>query len=107
MQPIAIVKHRYVVQHILLCFESRLVIAPMDSLLLQTSEEALGHSAEYPSNHFCDSYCRQNRGLSVIAGSLPSTGGYLLAPVTERRYLETHVHPQIGAPLSSGITCWH
>ena len=41
MQPIAVVEHGYIIQHILLCFESGLIITPVDSLLLQAPEEAL------------------------------------------------------------------
>jgi hypothetical protein len=40
MQSIAVIKHGYVIQHILLRFESSLVIPPMDSFLLQAPEEA-------------------------------------------------------------------
>jgi len=40
MQPLAVVKHGYVVQHILLCFEPSLVITPVDTLLLQAPKEA-------------------------------------------------------------------
>jgi hypothetical protein len=38
LQPIAVVKHGYVVQQLLLRSEPRLVMPPMDSLLLQTSD---------------------------------------------------------------------
>jgi len=41
MQPIAVVKHGYVVQHILLRVNSGLVIPPVDSFLFQASEETL------------------------------------------------------------------
>ena len=39
MQSIAVVKHGYVVQHILLRVEPGLVISPVDPLLFQASEE--------------------------------------------------------------------
>ena len=40
MQPIAVVKHGYILQHILLRFETCLVVAPLNSLLFQAPEEA-------------------------------------------------------------------
>ncbi len=39
MQPIVVVKHGYVIQHILLCVDSGLVISPVNPFLLQASEE--------------------------------------------------------------------
>jgi len=39
MQPLAVLKHGYVGQHILLCFEPSLATRPVDTLLFQTFEE--------------------------------------------------------------------
>jgi len=44
MQSVTVIKHRYVIQNILLCFISRLVVPPLHPFLLQAAEEALHNS---------------------------------------------------------------
>ena len=43
MQSVTVIKHRYVIQDILLGFIPTLVVPPMHSFLLQAAEEALDY----------------------------------------------------------------
>ena len=43
MQSVAVIKHRYVIQDILLGFIPALVVPPMHPFLLQAAEETLDH----------------------------------------------------------------
>lgn len=49
MQPVTVIKHRYVVQYILLGFIAGLVVPPMHSFLLQAAEEAFHNSVNQPT----------------------------------------------------------
>ena len=40
MHPVAVIKHRYVLQDILLRFMASLIVPPLNTLLLQRTEEA-------------------------------------------------------------------
>ena len=44
MQSVTVIKHRYVIQDILLRFIPGLVVMPMHPFLLQAAEEALDYS---------------------------------------------------------------
>ena len=44
MQSVTVIKHRYVIQNILLCFISSLVVSPVHPFLFQAAEEAFDNS---------------------------------------------------------------
>lgn len=44
MQPVVIIKHRYVIQNIKLCLKTGLKVPPLDALLLQATKETFSHS---------------------------------------------------------------
>ena len=51
MQSVTVIKHRYVIQNILLGFISSLVVPPMHPFLFQAAEEAL-HNGVVPAITF-------------------------------------------------------
>lgn len=51
MQSVAVIKHRYVIQDILLGFISRLVVPPVHPFLLHATKEAL-HNGVIPTVAF-------------------------------------------------------
>ena len=63
MQSVTVIKHRYVIQNILLCFISRLVVPPMHPFLLQAAEEA--HDSVIPTIAF-SAHAALDNVLSII-----------------------------------------
>ena len=54
MQPMAVVKHGYILQYILLGFIASLVVSPLDPFLLKATKEAFHNGIDAPmSSDYC------------------------------------------------------
>lgn len=54
MQPIAVVKHGHILEHVLLCFIAGLIVSPLDPLLFKATKEAFHNSIDAPmSRDYC------------------------------------------------------